>query len=70
MTESGRDGDRSTFEVQARAGADPREDLARRLVQNGWGLRQLVLRRSSLEERFVQAVREAALPRDDEPEAA
>src|SRR5207248_11486331 len=40
-----RDGEHTTFEVQARRGADLREELARRVVQNGWGLRALEVRR-------------------------
>ncbi len=59
------DGEVARFEVQAEA--DLREALARRVIGNGWGLRQLDLRRSSLEERFVRAVREATLAADDEP---
>jgi ABC-2 type transport system ATP-binding protein len=47
--------------VQARERSDPREELARRVVQGGWGLLRLDLRRSSLEERFVQAVRQSAV---------
>ena len=59
VAESGREGDTATFEVRLRPDADPRAEIARRLVQNGWDLRQLADRRSSLEDRFVQAVREA-----------
>jgi ABC-2 type transport system ATP-binding protein len=65
-----RDGEHATFEVNARRGEDPREDLARRVVQNGWGLRSLEVRRSSLEDRFVQAVRDAAVGRSAESGAA
>ncbi|HEX8204122.1 MAG TPA: ATP-binding cassette domain-containing protein, partial [Isosphaeraceae bacterium] len=39
--DSGGDGGTTRFEVQALPGADPREALAARLVQNGWGLRRL-----------------------------
>lgn len=35
------------------------EGLARRIVQNGWGLRRLERTRSTLEDRFVEAVRTA-----------
>jgi ABC-2 type transport system ATP-binding protein len=52
--------DATTFEVRARDGADPRADLARRIVRDGWELRRLDWRRSSLEERFVAAVARAA----------
>ncbi len=69
------EGEIARFEVQTRDGVDLREALAYRVVQNGWGLRQVDIRRSSLEERFVRAVREAdragedAVP-DPETEAA
>ncbi|MEO6810952.1 MAG: ATP-binding cassette domain-containing protein [Isosphaeraceae bacterium] len=64
VTPGRREGDQAAFEVQAQRGADPREDLARRVIQNGWGLRALEVRRSSLEERFVQAVRDANIGDD------
>ncbi len=49
------------FEVHARKDdADLREALAARVIQNGWGLRRLDLRRSTLEDRFIEAVRQAA----------
>ena len=75
---TGSEGEFARFEVIADGGSDPREELARRIVQNGWALRQLDLRRSSLEERFVRAVREATLTSEEraesdhltEPEAA
>ena len=60
-----RDGDLAQFEVLALGGVDLREELARRVVQAGWSLRSLDLRRSSLEERFIRAVREATLATDD-----
>jgi ABC-2 type transport system ATP-binding protein len=59
-------GDLLRFEIQTKDGADLREALAQRVIQNGWGLRQLDHRRSSLEERFVRAVREATLAFDDQ----
>lgn len=62
--------DIANFEIQPREGADPREAIAQRIVQNGWGLRRLEWRRSTLEERFVQAVRDAAVPGAPEIEAA
>ncbi len=52
-------------EIQTKDGADLRETLAQRIIQNGWALRQLDHRRSSLEERFVRAVREATILTDD-----
>jgi ABC-2 type transport system ATP-binding protein len=51
----------TTFEVRTEGEADLREELAARVVQNGWGLRAIDLRRSSLEERFVRAVSEAEI---------
>lgn len=53
---TGQDGDFAAFEVHTRRGNDLREALASRLVNNGWPLRQLDLRRTTLEDRFVQAV--------------
>jgi ABC-2 type transport system ATP-binding protein len=68
------EGDVLRVEIQAQGGADLREVLAHRIIHNGWALRQLDLRRSSLEERFVRAVREATIARDEpiesDPEAA
>ena len=58
-------GEIARFEVMAEGGADLREVLAQRVVQNGWALRLLELGRSSLEERFVRAVREAMLAPDN-----
>jgi ABC-2 type transport system ATP-binding protein len=56
-----RDGDYATFEVQGTDGADLRESLAARVVQNGWSLRRLDLRRTTLEDRFIQAVTQQAV---------
>jgi ABC-2 type transport system ATP-binding protein len=58
---SGLEGDVVRAEVQTKDEADLREALAKRIVENGWALRMLDLRRSSLEERFVRAVREVEL---------
>ena len=44
------------FQVQTRDGRDLREAISQKLASNGWPLRRLDLRRSSLEERFIQAV--------------
>jgi ABC-2 type transport system ATP-binding protein len=46
----------SCFEVQTRDSEDLREAMSQKLVTNGWPLRQIDLRRSSLEERFAQVV--------------
>jgi len=56
-----RDGDHACFEVQTRDSQDLREVMSYKLVTNGWPLRQLDLRRSSLEERFTQVVAEDTL---------
>jgi ABC-2 type transport system ATP-binding protein len=50
------DDEHSSFEVAVRHGTDLREALGQRLASHGWPLRQLDLRRNSLEDRFVQAV--------------
>jgi ABC-2 type transport system ATP-binding protein len=52
------------FEVRAKdeGGIEElRELIARRIVQNGWAVRRLDLSRSTLEERFVRAVRDAVV---------
>jgi ABC-2 type transport system ATP-binding protein len=56
-----RDGDHACFEVQTRDSGDLRETISHKLVTNGWPLRQLDLRRSSLEERFTQVVTQDTL---------
>ena len=56
-----RDGEHACFEVQTRGSQDLREAISHKLVSNGWPLRQLDLRRSSLEERFTQAVTQDTL---------
>jgi ABC-2 type transport system ATP-binding protein len=58
---AGKDGDFATFEVQAEGGADLREALASRVLQSGWSLRRLDIRRNTLEERFIQAVTQRAV---------
>jgi ABC-2 type transport system ATP-binding protein len=56
-----RDAEHASFEIQTRGNADLREALSQKLVSNGWLIRQLDLRRSSLEERFTQAVTQETL---------
>jgi ABC-2 type transport system ATP-binding protein len=56
-----RDGEHASFEIHTRGNADLRETLSQKLVSNGWLIRQLDLRRSSLEERFTQAVTQGTL---------
>jgi ABC-2 type transport system ATP-binding protein len=51
----------SCFEVQTRRCEDLREAMSQKLVTNGWPLRQIDLRRSSLEERFAQVVGQGTL---------
>ncbi|MBV8077270.1 MAG: ATP-binding cassette domain-containing protein [Planctomycetaceae bacterium] len=63
---TGRDGDHAAFKVQARGGADLREELATRLFQNGWPVRRLDLKRTTLEDRFIQAVAQEELAADAE----
>ena len=58
------DGEYASFEVVASGGSDPREMLAARLIENGWPLRKLDLRRTTLEERFIQAVKQHAVTAD------
>ncbi len=50
------EGEYTVFEIQTRDGADLREELGLRIMQNGWALRQLDMRRTTLEDRFIQAV--------------
>ena len=59
----------SSFEVQTRGSEDLREAMVQKLVTNGWPLRQIDLRRSSLEERFAQVVGQGTLA-DAQPEAS
>ncbi|WP_148592333.1 ABC transporter ATP-binding protein [Aquisphaera giovannonii] len=61
------EGEVAGLEVQGMDGADVREAVARRVAEGGWPLRALELRRSSLEERFVEAVtRDGIGPEDAE----
>jgi ABC-2 type transport system ATP-binding protein len=64
-----REGEYATFEVQGTDGADLRETLAARVVQNGWSLRRLDLRRATLEDRFIQAVTQQAVSAEAAVEA-
>ena len=50
------DDDHAWFEVYCRGSQDLREAISVKLVSNGWPLRQLDVERSSLEDRFTQAV--------------
>jgi ABC-2 type transport system ATP-binding protein len=61
VAQTRREGDYGWFLVHARGSEDLREAISQKLVSNGWPLRQLDLRRSSLEERFTQAVTQESL---------
>ncbi|WP_439631721.1 ABC transporter ATP-binding protein [Gemmata sp.] len=57
------DGDLTTFEIKARdPRKDVREDLAKRLVGRGWGVRRLESRRVSLDDLFSAVVLREADP--------
>ncbi|WZO97851.1 ABC transporter ATP-binding protein [Isosphaeraceae bacterium EP7] len=56
-----RDGEHLTLDVRSEPGADPREAIGLALAGRGWPIRRLDLRRTTLEERFVQAVGAASL---------
>ncbi len=53
---SGTEGGISRFEIHTRGNHDVREAISQKVVSNGWPLRRLDLRKSTLEERFAQAV--------------
>jgi ABC-2 type transport system ATP-binding protein len=55
------DGPYAEFRVLTRDGRDLREAIGQKLAGGGWPLRRLDLRRSSLEERFIQAVNRETL---------
>jgi ABC-2 type transport system ATP-binding protein len=66
------EGSRGGFEVESERGTDIRRELARAIVNRGWGLLELRPMRMSLEEIFLQvttdeAPHEAAGP-TEEPE--
>jgi ABC-2 type transport system ATP-binding protein len=61
VVQARRQGDLGWFEVHARGHEDLREAISVKLVSNGWPLRHLDLERSSLEERFTQAVTQDTL---------
>ena len=46
------------YEVESERGSDIRRDLARTIVNNGWGLLELRPMRMSLEEVFLQVTTE------------
>jgi ABC-2 type transport system ATP-binding protein len=61
VVQSRREGDHGWFLVYARGSQDVREAISVKLISNGWPLRQLDVQRSSLEERFAQAVTQDTL---------
>jgi ABC-2 type transport system ATP-binding protein len=61
VVQARREGELGWFDVHARGQEDLREAISVKLVSNGWPLRQLDLERSSLEERFAQAVTQDTL---------
>jgi len=58
---AGTEGGVSRFEIHTRGNHDVREAISQKVVSNGWPLRQLDLRKSTLEERFALAVTEDSL---------
>jgi ABC-2 type transport system ATP-binding protein len=60
------EGDVASLIVTSHGGADIREAISRKVTQNGWTIRGLELKRSSLEERFVEAVAGDAARREME----
>ena len=62
---SARDGGYHGFEVQTEGGADLREPIVDRLVAAGVAFRMIDLRRTTLEERFIQAVSRDAVSEDE-----
>ena len=61
VVSEGQDGPYAALRVHTRDGSDLREAVGQKLASGGWPLRRLDLRRSSLEERFIQAVNREAL---------
>ena len=47
-------GDRNTFRLQLRRGADLRDDISRAIIEKGWGLLGLQMESMSLEEIFLK----------------
>ncbi len=54
--EEGSDDGAVRFEVRTEHGRDLREQLAKKLVEKGWGVRRLELRREKLEDTFMRVV--------------
>lgn len=56
--------DAATFDIKLDNDSDPAEQIAERLIKAGLGVRRLQPRRSSLEDRFIEAVGQANLESD------
>ncbi|MBA2224764.1 MAG: ATP-binding cassette domain-containing protein [Thermogemmata sp.] len=56
LSERGIESDLTAFELQSRDGKDPRETLARQIIERGWNLRRLDVQRVSLEALFAEVV--------------
>jgi ABC-2 type transport system ATP-binding protein len=56
VTTEGQDGPFAELKVQTRDNRDLREAIGQKLASGGWALRRLDLCKSSLEQRFIQAV--------------
>jgi len=50
----------STFELQLGYDKDPREQVARKMAEKGWGLRKLEMRRERLEDTFMKVAYQRA----------
>ncbi|MCG3146703.1 MAG: putative ABC transporter ATP-binding protein YxlF [Verrucomicrobiae bacterium] len=57
-----------TVTIQPKPGADPREAIFKLAVANGWTLRELTRKRTSLEDIFVQVMREEDEAEEDRRE--
>jgi ABC-2 type transport system ATP-binding protein len=60
----------ATLLLEYGADADPREEVARQLVQNGFGLLEMSALGVSLEDLYLRLVSGSAVPGAEEPEAA
>jgi ABC-2 type transport system ATP-binding protein len=69
VVSSGEEGPHAAFVIHTRDGIDLREEISQRLIQNGWPLRQLDVRRTTLEDRFIDAVNKDTLAAAAEREA-
>jgi ABC-2 type transport system ATP-binding protein len=65
VASAGTDGGICRFEIRARDNRDVREAISQKVALGGWPIRRLDLRRSTLEERFAQAVTEDSRAESD-----